>query len=189
MAQPNKKARHCRTPGLQETCMKRPGVSKAGDTRRETRPVGRIPDPRCVLIDDCNPTFSCFSRTFSAHGKSRYSTHRHVYGVDARSPEQVHETGQNLLSICLGYSSAGPPKAGWPVRLWHEVQELVTWIRALGLRNPVGKFDSYTTYLEGEGALWPGPRQGTGALNLDRVGSTPALAAQIGRRTVQPPGN
>ena len=26
-------------------------------------------------------------------------------------------------------------------------------------------------------ALWPGPRQGTGALNLGRAGSTPALAA------------
>jgi hypothetical protein len=30
--------------------------------------------------------------------------------------------------------------------------------------------------------FWPGPRKGTEALNLGRVGSTPALAARKGRR-------
>ena len=53
---------------------------------------------------------------------------------------------------------------------------VVSRLRALGLRNPVGRFDSCTTY------FWPGPRKGIGALNLDRVGSTPALAAKKSRR-------
>src|SRR5579884_2485960 len=35
----------------------------------------------------------------------------------------------------------------------------------------LGRFDSCTTY------CWPGPRQGTEALNLGRAGSTPALAS------------
>src|SRR4051794_11650229 len=51
---------------------------------------------------------------------------------------------------CLAAPSAGPPKAGWPVRLRHGVLWVVSRLRALGLRNPVGRFDSCTTYSYGQ---------------------------------------
>src|SRR5262245_36435722 len=72
---------------------------------------------------------------------------------------------------CLAASGTGPPKAGWPVRLWHGVLRVVSRLRALGRRTLVGRFDSCTTCCR------PGPREGIGALNLGRACSTPALAA------------
>src|SRR4051794_35252712 len=76
----------------------------------------------------------------------------------------------------LAAPGTGRPKAGWPVRLWHGVLPGCLAERVLGLRNLVSRFDSCTTY------YWPGPREGTEALNLGRVGSTPALAAPQCRR-------
>lgn len=79
-------------------------------------------------------------------------------------------------------TSTGRPKAGWPVRLWHGALRVVSRIRALGLRNPVGRFDSCTTRL---GKEWRRKGEPIGmmasAWNADEAqalaGSNPAPSA------------
>src|SRR4051812_18633105 len=81
-----------------------------------------------------------------------------------------------LTAPCLADSSAGPPKAGWPVRLWRGVMQVVSRIERW----------VYETRLAGSTPArptQPGPRQGIGALNLGRVGSTPTLAIDGRRRS------
>src|SRR5579885_3432376 len=44
-----------------------------------------------------------------------------------------------MMLPCLADSSAGPPKAGWPVRLWHGVLWVVSRISSAGSTKPGGQ--------------------------------------------------
>lgn len=56
----------------------------------------------------------------------------------ACDPVKVEAAGstppEHLRLPCLAASSAGPPKAGWPVRLWHGVLRVVSRTKRLSMK-------------------------------------------------------